>query len=110
MKPTKKDIQQATNITALVNWEEAMMELQLDKPLATPIGSNMVMYETTNFYILQSYNTLVACVEQSTGDAFNMLRYEWSEWEKMWITSTKHINKFFQRFGAKKIYRYYPVD
>ena len=110
MKLTKKDIQQATNITCLVNWQEAMTELQLDKPLAKSIGSNMIMYETVNFYILQSYNTLVACVEKSTGDAFNMLRYTWAEWEKMWITSTQHINKFFRRFESKNIYRYYPID
>lgn len=54
--------------------------------------------ETENYYILRSYNTLVACIEKSTDTLADVLRLVYGYTS----TSAKHIAKFRYDYGAGK--------
>lgn len=48
------------------------------------------VYETSDFYLLQSYNTFVACIDKYTGILVDVLRTEYGYTP----TSAQHISKF----------------
>ena len=61
------------------------------------------VYDTDNFYILQSYNTFVAAIEKSTGYCADMLRKEFG----YTATSAHHIAKFMSDYGDRdRLYRW----
>lgn len=67
--------------------------------------------ETENFYLLISYNTIVAVIEKGSDILADVLRdvYGYTS------TSAQHISKFRHDYGADKWgckieYRYYPVN
>lgn len=51
---------------------------------------NAVVYETTDYYILQSYATLIAVIVKSNHTLIDMLRHEYGYTS----TSAQHISKF----------------
>lgn len=53
------------------------------------------IYRTTNWYILESYNTVVAAIRIDTDCGFDFLRYVYG----YTATSAQHISKFFKDFG-----------
>lgn len=62
---------------------------------------------TENWYILRSYNTLVACINRHDGDSYDVLRYVYG----YTATSAQHIRKFFNDYQVSfsyphKEYRY----
>lgn len=66
--------------------------------------------ETDNFYVLRSYNTLVAFIDKRTDALYDVLRFVYGYTS----TSAQHIAKFrhdygYGKWGCKKEYRYYPV-
>lgn len=56
------------------------------------------VYETPSFYVLRSYNTVVAIIDKSTDTCYDFLRlvYGYS------ATSAMHISKFDSDFGSGK--------
>lgn len=67
--------------------------------------------ETENYYILRSYNTIVAVIEKGSDILADVLRYVYGYTS----TSAQHISKFRHDYGADKWgcrieYRYYPVN
>ena len=57
------------------------------------------VYETDNYYILRSYNTLVAIIDKRTKQLYDVLRYMYM----YTATSAQHIAKFRQDYGDTKI-------
>lgn len=55
------------------------------------------VYETDTWYLLKSYNTLVAAIRKTTGDCFDALRYVYGYTS----TSAQHIAKFRNDYGCK---------
>lgn len=53
------------------------------------------VYETPSFYVLRSYNTVVAIIEKSTGTCYDFLRAVYGYTN----TSAQHILKFSQDYG-----------
>lgn len=53
------------------------------------------VYETPSFYVLRSYNTVVAIIEKSTGTCYDFLRVVYGYTN----TSAQHICKFCQDYG-----------
>lgn len=53
------------------------------------------VYETPNFYVLRSYNTVVAIIEKKTDTCYDFLRgvYGYTN------TSAQHISKFDHDYG-----------
>ena len=68
------------------------------------------VYETDDFYFLQSYGTVVAFIDKSTDTLYDVLRYVFGYTP----TSAKHISKFDLDYGAGKCgcakrLTYYPI-
>ena len=56
------------------------------------------VHETDNYYILQSYGTLIACINKTTDTLFDVLRTEYG----YTATSAQHISKFEKDYGQDK--------
>ena len=55
------------------------------------------VYETARYFLLRSYRTLVAVVEKSTGNCYDVLRMVYG----YTATSAQHIAKFFADYGNR---------
>jgi hypothetical protein len=56
---------------------------------------NAYVYETPSFYVLESFNTVVAIIEKSTDTCYDFLRAVYGYTN----TSAQHIYKFSQDYG-----------
>lgn len=68
------------------------------------------VYETPSFYVLRSYNTVVAIIEKSTDICYDFLRAVYGYTS----TSAQHISKFDKdygrgKWGCKERVTYYEV-
>lgn len=68
-----------------------------------------IIYTTTTdgrkFKLLQSYNTIVACYDETSHIFYDFLRYVYGYTS----TSAKHIAKFRNRCGYREVLTYRPV-
>lgn len=58
---------------------------------------NAYVYETPSFYVLRSYNIVVAIIEKSTRTCYDFLRLVYGYTS----TSAQHISKFDKDYGSK---------
>ena len=58
------------------------------------------VYETAGYFLLRSYSALVAVVEKSTGNCYDILRVAYG----YPATSAQHIAKFSNDYGNGKRY------
>ena len=68
-------------------------------------SSSATVYDTGNFYVLQSYNTIVAIIDKNTDTLYDFLRLVYG----FTSTSSQHINKFEKDYCKGKwscAYRY----
>lgn len=56
------------------------------------------VYETPNYYILRSYNSVVACIDKSTGICYDVLRHVFG----FTSTSAQHISKFICDYSGAR--------
>ena len=56
------------------------------------------VWETLDYYVLQSYETFVACIEKATDTCYDVLRVEYGYTS----TSAQHIAKFRHDYGSGK--------
>lgn len=74
-----------------------MSDKQMKKAGVKKLRScNAWVWETENFYILQSYSTFIACIEKSTDTCYDVLRVVYGYTS----TSSQHVTKFRQDYGA----------
>ena len=66
---------------------------------------NAAVLETPNFYILRSYNTVVAVVDKYTGSTWDVLRMLYGYTS----TSAQHIAKFAADYGNGKRYTWRDI-
>ena len=71
---------------------------------------NAAVIETENYYILRSYNTLVAAIDKTSDTLYDFLRYVYG----FTSTSAQHIRKFEQDYckgtwSCAAEYRYYDI-
>lgn len=57
-------------------------------------------FSTERYIFLKSYNTVIACIDKTTGECFDWLRLVYG----YTATSAQHICKFMRKFGATKKY------
>ena len=60
------------------------------------------VYETEDYYVLESYNTIVACISKDSGQSYDFLRMVFG----YTATSAQHISKFFRDYGDSRIVPY----
>ena len=67
---------------------------------------NAYVFETPNYYVLKSYNTIVACINKNCGQSYDFLRMVYG----YTATSAQHISKFFRDYGDSRIMPYVYRD
>lgn len=86
-----KKEQMAVNEKAMHECEKACKEIFTEKPDPLRLRScQAYVFETSNYWILQSYNTLVAVTSKDTGICYDVLRLVYG----YTATSAQHIAKF----------------
>lgn len=111
----KIEAQKKINLAAIRHYQKAYAQYN-----ALPYGykprrlrsCSAAVYETSNYYVLRSYNTVVACIDKSTGICYDVLRHVYG----FTSTSCQHINKFISdysgalsRFGAM-VYTFREIE
>lgn len=89
----KRIEQYKINCEAVYIWKQAMDQwLQEDGNISPKKlrSCNAVIYETTDYYILQSYETFIAVIVKSNNTLIDMLRNVYG----YTATSAQHISKF----------------
>ena len=94
------------NAEILEVWEKAMEENKKEK-VTWQHGKqlrqcNAVVYQTTNFYILKSYSTLIGAIEKNTRAGIDVLRYVYGYTR----SSGQQLSKFFRDYGATTVSRW----
>lgn len=85
-------------INAICNNEREKALYELEKEAASVNGVDVkrlrscsaMVYTTTNYYILRSYNTIIAVIDKNTDTLFDFLRIVYG----YTATSAQHITKF----------------
>ena len=103
------------NVLVLDNFNKALDDLQdyartHKVPLKRLRTSSAHVLETENYYLLRSYNTIVAVIDKSTSTCYDALRHVYGYTK----TSAQHISKFVHDYhGIYKFscpcYRYYNI-
>lgn len=96
-----KNQQQTMNDYVLKNYHRMMKEFMYEKNYGfTKLRTcQACVYETENFFVLKSYETIVACIDKNTAQKFDFLRYVY----EYTSTSAQHIAKFFRDYGDLRV-------
>ena len=98
-----KASQKHENDMALLLYSDAMHQLESENPVWKKFRTCTAQTcATTDYYILKSYDTIVAIVLKLTGTGCDVLRYNY----EFTRTSAYHIAKFFQQHYVLKRYTY----
>lgn len=85
----KKEVQKEINEIVLRAYDSAMKEV--DHHYGIRLRScNAYVYESEHFYLLRSYNTIIACIHKKSNTMYDFLRYVYGYTS----TSAQHISKF----------------
>ena len=99
-----KTIQKSMNDYVLKNYRKFCDEMKEEYKHSFPAWSRLrtcraYVTETKNFFVLKSYNTIVAIIDKTTGQKFDFLRYVFG----FTSTSCQHIAKFFSDYGDFRV-------
>ncbi len=97
MNKEQKKQQEVINYVSKNLYEMALKE-ECIKPAKPLKKCNARVYETKNFYILESYSTIVAVIEKATDIFADVLRMVYGYTP----TSCQHITKFRRAYGKDK--------
>lgn len=87
----EKEYQKEINERAYHIFNSALSQLRHEDCVFHNLRScQATVYETSGFYVLQSYRTYVACIDKFTGTLVDVLRTEYG----YTATSAQHISKF----------------
>lgn len=87
----KKNVQEVVNTTCMAAYENAMAELQSGDFIGKRLRRcTAYVFETAHYWILKSYNTIVAVTSKDTGVCYDVLRKVYGYTS----TSAQHISKF----------------
>ena len=95
-------------VNAICNNEREKALSELEEEAASINGVNVkrlrscsaMVYTTTNYYILRSYNTIIAVINKNTDALYDFLRIVYG----YTATSSQHINKFAHDYCSGKWY------
>ena len=73
----------------------------MEKPKTRLDSCTAWIYENDRYYVLQSYNTIVAFIDKTTNTLYDVLRYVYG----YTATSGKHIAKF-RRYNKIGVWEY----
>lgn len=91
----RRALQNNINNMCALALQEAKKELNTATKSKRLRTCTALVYETKNYYILQSYNTIIACINKNTDTLYDCLRIVYGYTS----TSTQHTRKFSQDYG-----------
>lgn len=99
-----RNIQKSMNDYVLKNYRSFIEQFQEENKTCFPVWLRLrtcraYVTETKNFFVLKSYNTIVAIIDKTTGQKFDFLRLVYGYTP----TSSQHISKFFSDYGDFRI-------
>lgn len=97
----KREQIEANNCEVVTEWNKATFEYKHDcDHSSAPRLRNCTawVYETTNYYFLRSYNTIVAFIDKTTDTCYDVLRLVYGYTS----ISAQHIAKFRHDYGQGK--------
>lgn len=98
--------QERINTVCQTAYESALDELLYEKPVSKRLRCcNAVVYETTSYFVLRSYSTVVAVISKATDACFDVLRSVYG----YTATSAQHIAKFAADYGNGKRYTWRDI-
>ena len=87
----KKSEQKLINERCMIAYNNALEELEEDVIDAKRLRTcSAIVYETDNYYILRSYNTVIAVIDKTFDTLYDCLRVVYG----YTATSAQHIAKF----------------
>ena len=91
------------NLDAIRTYESALHEYHNQAVAVKRLRyCTAVVYTSENFYILRSYNTIVAAIDRRNKRGADVLRYVYG----YTATSAQHIRKFFADYGGVTVDTY----
>lgn len=87
---TKRENQAFCNEICIEVYEDAMKELNGNYTFNRLRTCSAVVYETSHYYILKSYRTIIAVIDKASDTLYDVLRYVYG----YTATSAQHISKF----------------
>lgn len=96
MKDFCKDFSVSDFYNSLWKCEEKIFSSHPSKPLRY---CNAKVYESERFFLLRSYETIIAVIDRKTDTCVDVLRRTWGEYT---ATSAQHIAKFRHDFSSSK--------
>lgn len=96
-----KTIKNENNAIVEKEWENAYTEYKKECGHSHALrlrSCTAWVYETPNYYLLRSYNTIIAFIVKSTDTCYDVLRLVYGYTS----TSAKHIAKFRHDYGNGK--------
>ena len=93
--------QHKMNCEVLYHLDKAVDEMNAMRDIKKPKrlrSCTAWVYETQHYYILCSYNTLIACINKCNDCLYDALRHEYG----FTRTSAQHISKFDHEYGRAK--------
>lgn len=94
---TKMEMRNLTNAICDEVYQDAMSESTTVKAKRL-ITCKAKVYSTANYFVLVSYNTVVAVIDKRVDVCYNVLRMVYGYTR----TSEMHISKFCKEYGAGK--------
>lgn len=103
----KKALQNNVNNWVRENYMQAMNEYRVNHSSYKKLRScTAEVCETENYYVLRSYNTIVAVIRKEYGQCYDALRMVYG----YTATSAQHIAKFNNDYGyLLKVYTYRDI-
>ena len=99
----KKDQQVVMNEYVVKNYSNMMNEFNENWYSSVKLRScQACVYETENYFVLKSYDTIVAFIDKNTRQKFDILRKVYGYTS----TSAQHITKFFSDYGDFRVSTY----
>lgn len=93
-----------TNAHIVTVYEDMLHEYNIEDCAYKPLRSCKArVWQTSNYYILESYETFVACIDKKTHCCYDFLRYAYG----YTATSAQHIAKFRRDYDAVYSMTYY---
>lgn len=87
---TKREKQALCNQICKEVYEDAIEELKGNYSQKRLRTCSALVFETENYFILKSYNTIIAVIAKDTDTLYDVLRYVYG----YTATSAQHISKF----------------
>lgn len=87
---TKRENQAFCNEICIEVYEDAMKELNGNYTFKRLRTCSAVVYETSHYYILKSYSTIIAVIDKASDTLYDVLQYVYG----YTVTSAQHICKF----------------